>query len=231
MVEISIVIPMRKRPVALLNDLKKQTYKNFEVVLGKGPSAPKALNYGIERAKGKKIIFVESDVRIFSRNWLSEMNRAMDKYGMVKADQAILQFPLPESYNNSGMPANIAKSTLFDEHYKVAEDVEWFQRLRSKGYEFKRIRKPVVWHFKKMNAKKEIIFSFKTGVTFSRIALSYKHPNMNFKRMFLSRAYNFGAAIIMTLGEIYGLIVFFPLIFKRKIDDVEKEGGEVNIHA
>jgi glycosyltransferase involved in cell wall biosynthesis len=222
---------MKKRPVDLLNDLKKQTFKDFEVVLGKGSSAPKGLNYGIKKAKGKKIVFVESDVRIFSRTWLSEMNKAIDKYGMVKADQAILQFPLPESYNNSGMPAKIAKSILFNEHYEVAEDVEWFQRLRSKGYEFKRIRKPIVWHFKQMNAKKEIIFSFKTGVTFSGIALSYRHPDMNFKRMFLSRAYQFGSAVIMTLGEVYGLIVFFPLLFKRKIDDPEKGQDKVKVRT
>src|SRR5271157_1128172 len=130
MVEISIIIPMKKEPVDLINDLKKQTFKDFEIVPGLGPSISKGLNYGIRKAKGKKIIFVESDVRIFSNTWLSEMNNLINKYGIVKADQVLLQDPLPESYNNTGLPAKIAKSTFFDEGYayRVTQDVEWFQR-------------------------------------------------------------------------------------------------------
>ena len=223
MVEVSIVIPVIKTPTDLLGDLKKQNFKNFEIVLGRGPSAAAGLNDGIRRAKGKKIIFLESDVRVLTTTWLSEMNKLVDKYGMVKADQVILLEPLAESYNNTGLPAKIAKSTLFDEHYQHTEDVEWFQRLRSKGYEIKRVRKPVIWHFKKINTKKAITWSFYMGMAFSRIALTYKNPNMNFRRMFLSRAYALGTGIIMALGELYGLIVFFPLVFKRKGDNKGKE--------
>ncbi len=218
MVEVSIVIPAIKPPTDLLNDLKKQTFKDFEVVLGKGPSISKGLNNGIRRAKGKKIIFLESDVRVLSKTWLGEMNKLIDKYGIVKADQIILQMPLAESYNNTGMPARMAKSALFDEHYayKVSQDVEWFQKLRSNGYKINRARKPVVWHFKKINAKKALSWSFYGGMAYSRIALSYKNPDMNFNRILLSRAYDFGVAFAVALGELYGLIVFFPLLFKRK---------------
>ncbi len=218
--EISIVIPSSKAiPPDLLNDLKRQTFKDFEIVVGKNNgSISKGLNYGIRHAKGRKIIFLESDVRVLATTWLSQMNKLIDKYEMVKADQVILSEPAPESYNNTGIMASIAKENLFDEHYayKASQDVEWFQKLRANGYVSKKVRSPIIYHFKKLNAKKAITWSFYEGMAYSRIALSYKNPDMNFKRILLSRGFNIGTQVIVALGELYGFIVFFPQILRRK---------------
>jgi len=213
-VEISIVIPALKPPVELVGDLHKQTFKDFEIVIGGGDSIPKGLNDGIRRARGRKIIFLESDVRVLDRRWLERMNALLNAHDIVKADQVILQDPLPESYNNLGISSRIAKETLFNESYRNSEDVEWFEHLRSKGYKVVRARGPVVWHFKKVNVHKLVSWSFEMGVAFSRIALSYKNPEINFKRMFLSKAYTFGGEFLMLCGEIWGI---FVSVFKGEV--------------
>ena len=206
-VEISIVIPALKPPTKLIGDLRKQTFKDFEIVIGGGDSIPKGLNDGIRRARGRKIIFLESDVRVFERTWLERMHALLNTHKIVKADQVLLQDPPADSYNNLGLSSEIAKGTLFDESYRVSEDVEWFQHLRSKGYKIERVRSPIVWHFKKIHMDKMVDWSFNMGVAYSRVAMSYKNPDMNFKRMFLSRASGLGSEFLMLCGEIWGLII------------------------
>lgn len=216
MVEVSIVIASLKKPEELFQDIKKQTFKDYEIVLVTGKmQIPRAYNIGFRRAKGKKIVIVESDVRIYDKNWLANMVKAIDKYKVVKVDQVEAN-NFVDTPNNVGIDARIAKAHMFDESIIVGEDIDWYEKIRQDGYEFKRLRQPVVWHFKKWNPKKYVMWKFWIGVSYSKTALQYRNANMNFKRIILSRALAFLDFLLMLIGEICGFIRYFYLIFYRK---------------
>ena len=79
----------------------------------------------------------------------------------------------------------------------------------------------MVWHYKKFTARKAIVWGFETGVAYSKIALEYHNPNMNFKRIILSRAFVFANFFMILFGEIYGFVRYFYKAFD-KIEDHRK---------
>ena len=216
MVEVSIVIASLEKPEKLFADIKKQTFKDYEIVLvtGKMP-IPRAYNIGFRRAKGRKIVIVESDVRIYDKHWLAKMVKGIDKYKVVKGDQVEAN-DFVDTPNNVGIDTRIAKTHLFDESIIVGEDNDWYEKIRQDGYEFKRLREPTVWHFRKWTPKKYIKWKFWIGVSYSKTALRYKNANMNFKRIALSRVFALIDFLLMLLVEICGFIRYFYLIFYRK---------------
>lgn len=216
MVEVSIVIASLEKPKELFEDIKKQSFKDYEIVLVTGKmQIPKAYNIGFKRAKGRKIVIVESDVRIYDRSWLANMVKAIDKYKVVKADQVEAN-DFVDTPNNVGIDAKIAKAHLFDESIIVGEDIDWYEKIRQDGYDFKRLRQPIVWHFRKWNPKKYIMWRFWIGMSYSKTALRYSNPNMNFKRIVLSRGFAFTDFVLTLIGEICGFVRYFYLIFYRK---------------
>lgn len=88
MVKVSVVvITTGKRPKELkecLNSLKKQTYKDFEIVVVKDKvGIPKARNLGIKRSKGKYIAFIDDDA-VADKDWLKNLVNKI-KYAKVSA--------------------------------------------------------------------------------------------------------------------------------------------------
>ncbi len=218
MVEVSIIIPALKKPEELYNDLNKQTFKDFEIVLVGGKMhISSAWNRGLEKAKGKKIILLEGDTRVFDNDWLEKMVKLIDTYQIVKADEVIVDDRV-DSVCNLGMTASVARTHRFDESFGISEDVEFHEKLRQDNYDIKRTRQPVVWHFKKITVRKAIVWGFDTGVAYARIYLQYHKPNMNLKRMAMSRGYEFIHALMILLGEIYGFVRYSYKIFD-KVED------------
>lgn len=218
MVEVSIIIPALKKPEELCDDLNKQTFKDFEIVLVGGKMhISSAWNRGLERAKGKRIILLEGDTRVFDRDWLEKMVNLIDKYQIVKADEVIVD-EMMDSVCNLGMTAGVARTHRFDESFGISEDVEFHEKLRQDNYDIIRTRQPVVWHFKKITVRKAIVWGFDTGVAYSRIYLQYHKPNMNLKRMTMSRGYAFTHAFMVLLGEMYGFVRYSYKVFD-KVED------------
>ena len=64
----------------LINDLKKQTIKDYELIIIKGISPiGKARNMGIKKAKGEIIIFLDDDVRL-GKNTIKNLVTGVEKY-------------------------------------------------------------------------------------------------------------------------------------------------------
>lgn len=214
--EVSIVIPCLRTPKDLVKDIKRQTFKSYEIVLSKGKMPiPRAYNNGVRMAKGKRIIFLGDDVRVYERNWLAEMVKLIDKYKLVRPDTMLVnQYGF--SSDNVGIMADLMKKNLFDETYVIGEDTEWYERMRSKNHKVVRARQPIVWHFKRMTVNKVIKWSFYAGVAYARIALQYKDPEEDFKRIIMSRGYALTAFLAMLAGEVYAFVRYFYTIFNKR---------------
>jgi len=68
----SIVILSKRLPQIVVSDLKKQSYRNFEIIHAKEKGIVKAMNLALEKAKGDIFIRVDEDVRI-PRLWLENI--------------------------------------------------------------------------------------------------------------------------------------------------------------
>lgn len=220
-VSVVVIAKHKKELDKILSDLKKQDYKDFEVITITGKmKIPKAWNMGIRKAKGEIILFTESDVRV-PKNWISEMVRLVKKKGFAMGSEVIVT---RRNWNMScvGIKSEIAKNTLFDESFEVCEDTEWFERLRKKGYEIRRELKPVVYHYRSRDVKKRLIRAFKVGKNFVKIWIKHKNPEMNLRRIILSRGFYITKEVLQLIGVIWGLIRYSYLIPKKFL----KNGGD-----
>lgn len=193
----------------LREDLKKQTYKNFEFIPVVGNiSIPKAWNKGIEKSKGDIILFTESDVSL-PKNWVGEMVKNVENNNGFAMGSEVITTSRAWSMATTGIKSDIAKKNLFDESFSIAEDTEWFERVRQKGFELKREEKPIVYHHKSTDPIRNIKQSFIRGKNFIKIAKKYKgkNPEMNVKRIIKSRLYYITKEILQLLGVIYGILV------------------------
>lgn len=194
MVKASVIVIARTRKELrnVIEDLKKQTYKDFETVTISGKmSIPKAWNRGIEKAKGEIIIFTESDCRL-PPNFVEKMIENVEETnGGAFGSEVSTFIPCMSAF---GIKADIIKNLKFDERYRVVEDTELFYRMLSRGYELKRFNEPIVFHYKKEHGWKRAFWS---GYYFAKVKRKYKHLRKNFPgsrfnlKMFIAKVLGF----------------------------------------
>jgi glycosyltransferase involved in cell wall biosynthesis len=131
---VSIVIPIKnyKYIEHLKADLKKQTFKNFEmIVLDSNEPVSIKRNLGVKKSRGKLIVFIDDDV-ILHPKWLEELvkNHRKDKVVMGSVTNT-WKF----GKNNHAQTCNcifLKKNYKpFDESFKYAayEDKDWFYKM------------------------------------------------------------------------------------------------------
>lgn len=157
---ISVIIPSRVgEEIKTLPSLKKQTYKNLEIIIEydeKQEGASATRNRGAKKARGKYLFFCDNDINLFP-NCLSELYLALKSD--EKAKWAFCKFYISGELHNGGKklkpPKKIGSvewatyfhcmSTMslidasvepkFDETMKRFSDWDLWLTLSEKGYE------------------------------------------------------------------------------------------------
>lgn len=123
--EISIIVPVGKNRMAELGQLKKsladQSFRNFELLIEVGPSAGANRNLGASTARGKILLFLDSDITL-SKHMLRLVHETLKP-------RQVLVF-----WKATAFAAIYKKDFLpFDQSYKYAEDTKWFAELEKDG--------------------------------------------------------------------------------------------------
>lgn len=69
---VTIAILTLKEPWSVLRDLRKQTYKDFEVILADKPGIVSAMTYALNKAQGEIFVRIDDDVTL-PDTWLEEL--------------------------------------------------------------------------------------------------------------------------------------------------------------
>ena len=69
---VSLIILSLDPPMKLIDDIRKQTYKDFEVIIADDPGIVNAMNKALEKAKGDILIRIDDDVEL-PEYWLEQI--------------------------------------------------------------------------------------------------------------------------------------------------------------
>ncbi len=178
-VSIVSIAKSKKELDSLKKDLKKQTFRNFEFVYSLKKGIPQAWNDAISKAKGDIIITIDSDVKILTKYWLRDMVKAIKKYNKKDPKKRTIikgieiSPHLSWTWCNMCFYSNILKENKINENFPVAEDTEFFTRLRKKGYKVKELPISPVLHFRRQEFSKILKRSYLYGILNTKIYLKY----------------------------------------------------------
>lgn len=155
--KISIVFAAKTESEAqtLIDILEKQEHDyDVEFCYSTEGTIPQAVNKAIEMAKGEILIFTETDAKPVSNTWLKNMVESAKKNKFVKALEVNHQTP---NWCSTVCYKEDLRGEKIDESYEVAEDTEFFLRMKSKyNMEFATTDKAVVRHFRPFENEKAI---------------------------------------------------------------------------
>ena len=158
----------------LKNALKRQTYRDFELVTSSKKGIPAAWNDAFSRAKGKYIVVTESDALPMNDEWLAQMVKSIKGKDERTIIRGIEVPPLPWCFCNIVCHASLLKDNKLNEKYPVAEDSELFSRLRKRGYRGLVLPIGPVFHKRKQkNFSKEVGNYYTYGRLLSKVAMRY----------------------------------------------------------
>ena len=200
---------------SLKKDLEKQTYKNFEFipVIGSFP-IPVGWNKGIKKARGKYILFTESDVKV-PPNWVEGMVKKLEEGKGFVMGYEVIATDRTQCMSNVGIRADWAKETPFNENYKITEDTEWFARLQNK-YNFvieKDPDVPIVFHYKNPLKPK---WAFIHGIHRAEIWLKYGYKGKSATGVTFERLNRILCETLTLIGQLIGLAMH-PILFIKKV--------------
>ena len=171
--------------IKLKNDLKKQTFKDWEFIFIIGVSpVGKARNKGIEKANGNIIIFLDDDIRLPQNNILEKLIIGLKKYPKAIVGSSKL-IPKNSNFFQKWLAKEMPREEIkisekdiktdeigtccwaskkniyqkignFKEEITFADDTEFRQRARKNGYRTILIRNTYVIHPPKRNLKEFI---------------------------------------------------------------------------
>lgn len=177
----------------LLEQLKKQTYTNHEVIQITGVSpVGKARNNGAKKAKNELIVYIDDDAELGDRNVLENLVKALNKNKKIGATGGSRLLPKkPNNFQKKVQYANpkevipISKKTVetddigtyclcmkksvleeigwFNEDITAGEDTELRYLLREKGYKTVLVANTWVHHPPRANFKAYIKQAFWYG--------------------------------------------------------------------
>ena len=225
---ISVITIAKKEEdlIELRQCLSNQTFKDFEFVFSTKGTIPEAWNDAIIKAKGDYIIFTESDAQPLHDNWLEEISKFLEKNTILKGLEIN---PTHLNMCNLVCDAAILKKMGFNEKFKVAEDTEFFARLRKNGISIKQINSFPVIHTPSQSWKKTVTRSFLYGRLMIKILILHGKKNIDnvnnsYPKLKKTKSINpisNRVRIIMEnflflLGLFVGIVIYFPFYFIKK---------------
>ncbi len=214
--EVSIIIACMKNSKHLeriKQQLKNQTYKNFEtIVIDNDDPVAKKRNDGFKKARGEWIIFIDDDITIPS-NWLKEFMDNRMKNAIIGGPQSRFEFGESHivSTCNVLVHRDVMKKINFDENFKRAahEDLDWCIQAKKKGIKVINISNACVYHMggggTRLNRlKKEFYFGSE------RLKVERKWGNVIYpwKKQLTNKLYIIIGNIFHIIGIFYGLLKY-----------------------
>jgi len=180
--------------------LKHQTFKDFEIVSSTKKGIPQAWNDAIRKAKGDIIITTETDARPVNNHWIDDLVKAIEQYDDKTIIRGLEVNPTHWRNANIVARASLFKENPFDEHYSIAEDTEFYARLRSKDYLGLELPIAPVIHERKASAWKLIKNSFLYGIY--QVRIQKKYGQNGFKTTFKGNP-----SILTVIGRELSIII------------------------
>lgn len=224
MVKVSVIVPVKddKRIVNLIHALEKQTFKDFEVLIGdasekklldkkfktslklryfqkKSSTIAERLHLMARKAKAKLVAMTESDC-IPSKKWLEELvSEYEDNKTIIVGTQNIVG---TLNYGNLLIPAEAFK-VPHDKKLTYGDDIDWFLSLEEKGFRFKNIDKAVVKHFK--DPVKRLLRSPVYGKEHAYVYIKHKKDRRILNSILYQLARSFFSLLMAIILAIYGI--------------------------
>lgn len=240
-VSVVSIAKTKKELEPLKNSLKKQTFKDWEFVYSTKKGIPQAWNDAISRTKGEIIITTDSDVEILTNTWLEEMTNAVEKHNKNDPEKKTIvrgieiSPNLPWTWCNVAFYLNTFKKNKVDENYPIAEDTEFFARLKNLGYKSLELPIAPVLHERDKDFIKILKRSYKYGVLNTKINLKYgsvgfKNEKKEGFNIFKRETMIIISHMLYSFGVLSGFINYrFRRLIKFKSDEMDwrKEQKEV----
>jgi glycosyltransferase involved in cell wall biosynthesis len=205
--------------------LKRQTYRDFELVTSTKKGIPVAWNDAFSRAKGKYIVVTESDALPMNDEWLAQMVKSIRGKDEKTIIRGIEVPQLPWCFCNLVCHASLLKNNKLNEKYPIAEDTELFARLRKNGY--KGLMLPIGPVFHKRRGKgfaKDVKNYYIYGRLLSKIFMQYGYVGFEegdrgnvIKRELTT--------IFSRISYIFGLVVGF-ISFRFEIKTISDDDND-----
>ncbi|MBN2203312.1 MAG: glycosyltransferase [Candidatus Aenigmarchaeota archaeon] len=227
MPQVSVVtIARNERDLRKLKEaLKKQTFKDFELVYSTKKGIPQAMNDAISKAKGEIIVITETDAMPMTNTWLEEMVNAVKKENRNDKKKRTLVrgievTPSTWDWSNFAAYANVMKENKLDESFPIAEDTELYARLRKRGYKGVELPIAPVLHERSNSVSKMIRNNFLYGILLVKIQMKYGQAGFksNFKGSGKKNAFSLlkrelgliVSKIGFLLGTLIGAVLYYP---------------------
>ncbi len=154
--------------------LKNQTFQEFEFIGITGGTIPEAWNRGIAKSQGEILVFTETDAKPVDENWLAELESAINDEKTIVKGLEITGTPL--DFSNLAVHRKVFDAIEFDTNFKWAEDTELFCRLKENGYKFDQLHSAPVIHFSKLGSETFLRRSFRYGLYRSKMRHRFSDP-------------------------------------------------------
>lgn len=164
-----------------VEELKKQQYRGaMEFCYSTEGTIPEALNKAMQMAKNEVVVFVETDVTPHNPDWLRRLLYGLKPGALVFSDEVTHTW-----YNWAGTACyrESLHGELLDESYPIAEDTEYFERLKRK-HGTRMVRSDaVVYHLKEHETQKQLDRARDYGYLHAKLIEEYKYfPMSEYKK-------------------------------------------------
>jgi len=162
----------------MIRQLELQEYSGtVEVCYSTIPGIPQAWNDAISKATCELLLFTETDVVFFDEHWIRDMVAEAELSVFVKAREV--------NHSNQNWSSTIVyRSDLLDEKidesYPVAEDTEFYLRMRQHGMRFTQTNKVFVEHLRPDLNYKAVDRAFDYGYLTAKLIDEQKYYPLDF---------------------------------------------------
>lgn len=209
--------------------LKNQTFQEFELVISTKGTIPQGWNDAVSRATGEFLVFIESDAIPLNNQWLEGIVKFAKKNTLLKGLEIN---PTDLDMCNIVCDASIFKQRRFDESFPIAEDTEFFARLRKIGVKIQFINAFPVIHNPKQTWRKTLSRSFKQGMFYMKIIYLHGRCNIddvntrnfpgNYIHPISNRVRIITENVLVLLGLSIGAIRYLPILLRQKLFHINK---------
>jgi glycosyltransferase involved in cell wall biosynthesis len=186
--------------------LRRQTFKDFEIVVTHDPTIPDGWNSAMDKAKGDILVFVETDC-VPTDNWLEQLIGEVEDNRLVRGLEVV---PTALHMNNVAITRTTLGDLKLDRSFWPSDDGEFFIRLFDNGVSLKEAVNAMVFHYREVRLRRRLGRAFSYGQKWSRIYHRYGALYDSWYHAVGSSVLRIVEDLLLFLGTTYGLIRYLP---------------------